>query len=56
MIRGLSLLDCGEKFQKEWAARIHLLKDYLTGTGKDWQALISHPEVQEHSFPLAPTN
>jgi len=56
MIRGLSLLDCGEEFQKEWADRKNLLKEYLTGTGKKWKALVFHPEVENHSFPLAVTN
>jgi len=59
MIRKMSSVDCGVRFQREWEERKILLRAYLTGVGKGWQRLRSRLKVQkvrELSFPLAATN
>ncbi len=55
-IQEYSLRDMMEflipKVPAEKVSNFILLKDYLDGIGKDWQALFSPSEILKHSFPL----
>ena len=54
MISGVSSMDCGERFQREWGDRKNLLRDCLDEIGEDWQPLLSPPEMPKHFFSLHP--